>query len=53
MALSDDEFKKALAQCTPEDFRGKTHFELLTPEQKLEWLSSCAQFYYSVHADSV
>ena len=41
-----EEFKKALAQCTPEDFDGHSEFHLLTPEQKLEWLCQTASFLY-------
>jgi hypothetical protein len=31
-----EEFERALAQCTPEDFDGHTEFYRLTPEQRLE-----------------
>jgi hypothetical protein len=31
------------------DFDGHSHFHLLTPEQRLAWLSQAAQFWYTVH----
>ena len=39
-----DEFRRMLAQTTPEDFDGHTEFPRLTPEQKLEWLAEGARF---------
>jgi hypothetical protein len=41
-----EEFERALAQCTPEDFDGHTEFYRLTPEQRLEWLCQAATFVY-------
>ena len=41
-----EEFERALAQCTPEDFDGHTEFYQLTPEQRLEWLCQAATFVY-------
>ncbi len=41
-----EEFERALAQCTPEDFDGHTEFCRLTPEQRLEWLYQAATFVY-------
>jgi len=41
-----EEFERALAQCTPEDFDGHTEFYRLTPEQRLEWLCHAATFVY-------
>jgi hypothetical protein len=41
-----EEFHRALAQCTREDFDGHTEFHRLTPEQRLEWLSQAATFVY-------
>ena len=39
-----EEFERALAQCTPEDFDGHTEFQRLTPEQRLDWLFQAATF---------
>jgi hypothetical protein len=39
-----EEFERALAQCTPEDFDGHTEFHRLTPEERLEWLFQAATF---------
>ena len=39
-----EEFERALAQCTREDFDGHTEFYRLTPEQRLEWLCQAAAF---------
>jgi len=41
-----EEFERALAQCTAEDFDGHTEFYRLTPEQRLEWLCQAATFVY-------
>jgi hypothetical protein len=41
-----EEFARALAQCTPEDFDGHSEFHRLTPEQRLEWLCQAASFVY-------
>ncbi len=41
-----EEFERALARCTPEDFDGHTEFHRLTPEQRLEWLCQAATFVY-------
>ncbi len=40
------QFEAILAACTPEDFDGHTDFQLLTPEQRLEWLYQAATFVY-------
>jgi len=40
------EFELDLSKLKPEDFDGHTDFDKLTPDQKLEWLSSAVQFYY-------
>lgn len=39
-----EEFERALAQCTPEDFDGHTEFQRLTPEERLDWLFQAATF---------
>lgn len=39
-----EEFERALAQCTREDFDGHTEFYRLTAEQRLEWLCQAATF---------
>lgn len=39
-----EEFERALAQCTPEDFDGHTDFQRLTPEERLDWLVQAATF---------
>jgi hypothetical protein len=39
-----EEFERALAQCTPEDFDGHTEFKRLTPEERLDWLFQAATF---------
>ncbi|HOD16919.1 MAG TPA: hypothetical protein PK307_13885 [Spirochaetota bacterium] len=39
-----DEFRRLLAKTSPGDFDGHTDFDKLTPEQRLMWLSQCAQF---------
>lgn len=38
------EFDRALAQSTAEDFKGRTEFHRLTPEQRLEWICQAAAF---------
>jgi hypothetical protein len=43
---TDEDFKKVLDRLKPEDFDGHTEFHLLTPEQRLMWLSQAAQFWY-------
>ena len=45
-AKPSEEFERALAECTPEDFDGHTEFYRLTPEQRLEWLCEAATFVY-------
>jgi len=42
-----EEFERALAGCTPEDFDRHTEFHRLTPEQRLEWLCQAATFVYA------
>ena len=39
-----EEFERALAQCTPQDFDGHTEFQRLTPEERLDWLFQAATF---------
>ena len=45
-AKLSEEFERALAQCTPEDFDGHSEFYRLKPEQQLEWLGEAATFVY-------
>lgn len=33
------------------DFDGHTEFKSLTPEQKLLWISTSAQFWYMIHKE--
>jgi hypothetical protein len=47
--ISNADFQTLLEKLTPEDFDGHTDFDKLTPEQRLAWLSDCAQFWHSVH----
>ena len=37
-------FLRCIEQTSCEDFDGHTEFETLTPEQRLMWISQCAQF---------
>jgi len=37
-------FREILSAIPSSDFDGHTEFRELTPEQKLLWLSQCAQF---------
>jgi len=39
-----ESFLRCIEHTTCEDFDGHTEFEALTPEQKLMWISQCAQF---------
>ncbi len=39
------QFEQVLANTKPEDFDGHTEFGRLTPEERLMWLSQCAEFY--------
>lgn len=41
---SPEEFLRALEQCSPEDFKGRTEFHRLTPEERLEWICQAATF---------
>jgi len=45
---TSEEFERALAGCTPEDFDGHTEFHRLTPEQCLEWLCQAATSVYAL-----
>ena len=51
-----EEFDRALALCTAEDFDGHTEFYRLTPEQRLEWLCQAATFVHEfkgkAHSDA-
>lgn len=44
-------FRELLSSIPASDFDGHTEFKLLTPEQKLLWLSQCAQFVAAVKKD--
>ncbi|MBN1532866.1 MAG: hypothetical protein JXA20_09405 [Spirochaetes bacterium] len=39
-----ERFRELLRQARPEDFDGHTEFERMAPEERLMWLSQCAQF---------
>lgn len=47
-----EEFRRLLAKASPSDFDGHTDFDRLTPEQRLLWLSQCAQFFSEVKQSS-
>ncbi|MBP7737444.1 MAG: hypothetical protein KA369_15795 [Spirochaetes bacterium] len=40
-----EEFRRLLGKASPTDFDGHTDFDRLTPEQRLLWLSQCAEFF--------
>jgi hypothetical protein len=46
-----EKFRRQLAKAAPADFDGHTDFEKLSPEQKLLWLSQCAQFVAEVRKE--
>ena len=46
-----EDFRKILEKTSPTDFDGHTDFDKLTPEQRLLWLSECAQFLTEVERD--
>lgn len=39
--------QELLDRCRPEDFNGHTDFSLLTPLERLRWLSSTTYFLYT------
>lgn len=39
-----DRFRELLKKTTPADFDGHTDFRIMTPEERLMWLSQSAQF---------
>ena len=44
--IDEKSFRSILKNISKEHFDGHTDFIKLTPEQKLQWLSSAAQFYF-------
>jgi hypothetical protein len=42
-------FEDVLRKTHASDFDGHTDFARLTSEQRIEWLSNAAQFWYAVH----
>jgi hypothetical protein len=46
-----EEFRRLLERTSMSDFDGHTDFDRLTPEQRLLWLSQCAQFFSEVKLD--
>jgi hypothetical protein len=46
------ELRQCLADLTPRDFDGHTRYDALTAEQKLEWLSQAARFWWDTHGGS-
>lgn len=42
------DFSKQIEACRPEDFDGHTDYNLLSPEQKLDWLSEQAKFLWEM-----
>jgi hypothetical protein len=43
-----EKFREQLRLANPEDFDGHTEFERMGPEERLMWLSQCAQFFDEV-----
>ena len=46
--IDEKSFRSTLKNISKEHFDGHTDFIKLTPEQKLQWLSSAAQFYFEI-----
>ncbi len=38
--------KEVILQTSAADFSGETHFQKLSPKQKLEWLAQAAEFVF-------
>jgi hypothetical protein len=49
--LSGKKWAALLDRLATEDFDGHTEFARLTPEQRLAWLSGCAQFWYEARGN--
>jgi hypothetical protein len=45
-------FKDILKETSRSDFDGHTEFYRLTPEQRLFWLSQCAQFVSEIKTEN-
>lgn len=43
---SEDSLQQVISHLRPEDFDGHTDFQLLSPDQKLMWLSQAVQFFF-------
>lgn len=48
-----DPFSKSIKHLSCEEFDGHTDFLLLSPEDKLNWLSEVARFFYNHHSKRV
>jgi hypothetical protein len=48
-----DTFSKSIKHLSYEEFDGHTDFLLLSPEDKLNWLSEVARFFYDHHSNRV
>jgi hypothetical protein len=48
-----DPFSKSIEHLSCEEFDGHTDFLLLSPEDKLTWLSEVARFFYDHHSNRV
>jgi hypothetical protein len=46
-----DHFLKSIQHLSCEEFDGHTDFLSLSPEDKLNWLSAVARFYYDHHSN--
>lgn len=44
--MDQNTFRKSIEHISCEEFDGHTDFALLSPDNKLHWLSEIARFYY-------